>query len=303
MMCLGARAAREVLDGAADPAGQVEVGGDLGAGLADLLGVRPPALRGHHAGDPDHAAEQPASSSSGANPSALPTPRPPPTTTRAVASDAAARPGRRLDRAHRKIARRHRRRDVVDRDGGRCAAGTGDTASVATVSSATGASRTASSSSSPAQRCRTIAYAPPRVIHAVTVRRHRQPGDRAQVRQHLVAALGSRRDHGMAVKSGGARTPQGRTRRRDAGPRLRRVPVDAGDRVHLGDAVGGQVAASPGRLGDPLSADDGTAANTTAAGAADAACRDLGSQGQRRRSECPRRHRARRPVRPGRRPS
>src|SRR5208282_2285586 len=34
---LGARAARDVLDGAADAAGQVELRGDLGAGLADLL--------------------------------------------------------------------------------------------------------------------------------------------------------------------------------------------------------------------------------------------------------------------------
>src|SRR3984885_615294 len=56
---LGARAAGEMLDGAADPAGQVEVGGDLGAGLADLHRVRAPAFRGHPAGYADHAAEQP----------------------------------------------------------------------------------------------------------------------------------------------------------------------------------------------------------------------------------------------------
>ena len=55
---LGARAARDVLDGAADAAGQVELGGDLGAGLADLLLVRAPALGGDHAGHADHAAEQ-----------------------------------------------------------------------------------------------------------------------------------------------------------------------------------------------------------------------------------------------------
>src|SRR5882757_7284520 len=56
---LGAGAAGDVLDGAADAAGQVELRGDLGAGLADLLLVRAPALRGDHAGHPDHAAEQP----------------------------------------------------------------------------------------------------------------------------------------------------------------------------------------------------------------------------------------------------
>src|SRR5580692_1060072 len=39
---LGSRAARDVLNGAADPAGQVELRGDLGAGLADLLLVRAP---------------------------------------------------------------------------------------------------------------------------------------------------------------------------------------------------------------------------------------------------------------------
>ena len=55
---LGAGAAGDVLDGAADAAGQVELRGDLGAGLADLLLVRAPALRGDHAGHPDHAAEQ-----------------------------------------------------------------------------------------------------------------------------------------------------------------------------------------------------------------------------------------------------
>src|SRR5712692_1127923 len=55
---LGARAAGDVLDGAADAAGQVELGGDLGAGLADLLLVRAPAFGGDHAGDADHAAEQ-----------------------------------------------------------------------------------------------------------------------------------------------------------------------------------------------------------------------------------------------------
>src|SRR5690349_24553013 len=55
---LGAGAAGDVLDRAADTAGQVELGGDLGPGLADLLLVRAPALRGDHAGHPDHAAEQ-----------------------------------------------------------------------------------------------------------------------------------------------------------------------------------------------------------------------------------------------------
>src|SRR5262249_40049241 len=50
----GAGAAGDVLDGAADAAGQVELRGDLGAGLPDLLGVRAPALGGDHAGHPDH---------------------------------------------------------------------------------------------------------------------------------------------------------------------------------------------------------------------------------------------------------
>ena len=57
MMCF-AQTAREVLDGTANPACQVEVRGDLGAGLADLHRVRAPALRGHHAGNADDTAEQ-----------------------------------------------------------------------------------------------------------------------------------------------------------------------------------------------------------------------------------------------------
>ena len=47
-----------VLDGAADAAGDVEVGRDPAAGLADLLVVRPPAEAGHHAGDAERAVEQ-----------------------------------------------------------------------------------------------------------------------------------------------------------------------------------------------------------------------------------------------------
>src|ERR1700733_3515459 len=55
---LGPGAAGDVLDRAADAAGQVQLRSDLGAGLADLLAVRPPALGGHHPGHADHAAEQ-----------------------------------------------------------------------------------------------------------------------------------------------------------------------------------------------------------------------------------------------------
>src|SRR5580692_5097387 len=54
---LGSATARDVLDGAADAAGQVELRRDLGAGLADLLAVRPPALGSDDTGDADHAAE------------------------------------------------------------------------------------------------------------------------------------------------------------------------------------------------------------------------------------------------------
>src|SRR5215510_10613459 len=45
---LRAGAAGDVLDGTADAAGQVELRGDLGAGLADLLAVRAPAFGGDH---------------------------------------------------------------------------------------------------------------------------------------------------------------------------------------------------------------------------------------------------------------
>src|SRR5690349_5972628 len=43
---LGGQAPGHVLDRAADPAGEVQLGGDAGAGLAHLLLVRPPALAG-----------------------------------------------------------------------------------------------------------------------------------------------------------------------------------------------------------------------------------------------------------------
>ena len=55
---LAARAADEVLDGAADPAGDVQVRRDPRPGLADLLGVRPPAGRGDDARHADRPAEQ-----------------------------------------------------------------------------------------------------------------------------------------------------------------------------------------------------------------------------------------------------
>jgi hypothetical protein len=45
-----------MLDGAADAAGDVQVGGDAGAGLADLLGMGPPAVIGCDAGAADRTA-------------------------------------------------------------------------------------------------------------------------------------------------------------------------------------------------------------------------------------------------------
>ena len=79
---LRALAAGDVLRGAADPAGDVEVGRDLRAGLADLVGVRAPAgARHRRASSRRRAPSSPASSSRIAKPSAEPTPRPPLTTT------------------------------------------------------------------------------------------------------------------------------------------------------------------------------------------------------------------------------
>ncbi len=55
---LGRSTADDVLDGPADAAGDVQVGGDPRPGLPDLLGVRSPAGGRHHAGNPDRAAEE-----------------------------------------------------------------------------------------------------------------------------------------------------------------------------------------------------------------------------------------------------
>ena len=55
---LGALAAGHVLGRAADAAGDVDLGRDLGAGLADLIGVRPPAGDRDRARAADRSAEQ-----------------------------------------------------------------------------------------------------------------------------------------------------------------------------------------------------------------------------------------------------
>ncbi len=55
---LGVTAAGDVLRGAADPAGDVEVRRHLGTGLPHLLGVRTPAVTGDDARATDRAAEQ-----------------------------------------------------------------------------------------------------------------------------------------------------------------------------------------------------------------------------------------------------
>ena len=57
-MVLADGAAGPVLDGAADAAGDVELGGDPAAGLADLLVVGAPAGAGHDARDAEGGAEQ-----------------------------------------------------------------------------------------------------------------------------------------------------------------------------------------------------------------------------------------------------
>ena len=103
---LRALAAGDVLRRAADAASDVEVGRDLRAGLADLVGVRPPAGARDDARAADRRSSSPASSSRIPKPSAEPTPRPPLTTTFASASETPlatrldvlarpARPGRR----------------------------------------------------------------------------------------------------------------------------------------------------------------------------------------------------------------
>jgi hypothetical protein len=186
-----------VLDGTADPAGQVEVRGDLGAGLADLLGVRAPALRGHHAGDPDHAAEQRRQFLKRGEPiGAADTP---------AASDhhpggrqrRAARAGRRLHCAHRQVAAIHRRRDPVNRDGRRSHLGRNGGDNICRHGEQGDGCRKhrflKQQPGPPLPDDRVLAAA---VIHSRrAVRRQRQRGDRAQVRKHLVAPLGPRRHH------------------------------------------------------------------------------------------------------------
>src|SRR5262245_38158747 len=103
---------------------------------------------------------RPASSSSGANPSGPPTPRPPPTTTRAVARDAPELcPAVSVARTRRSSASRSGAHGCTARVLGSATA-TAGTASVATVISAGEPARLASSSSRPAQRCRTTWYPP-----------------------------------------------------------------------------------------------------------------------------------------------
>ena len=55
---LGAGASGPVLDRAGDAAGDVDLGGDPAAGLADLLVVRAPAEAGDHAGHAERPVEQ-----------------------------------------------------------------------------------------------------------------------------------------------------------------------------------------------------------------------------------------------------
>ena len=67
------------------------------------------------------------------------------------------------------------------------------------------------------------------------VRGHRQAGDRAEVRQHLVAPVGASRQHGGRAGFGGEPGQHPR-------PGLRRVSLERArlDHVHVGDAVIGQ---------------------------------------------------------------
>ena len=97
---LRALAARHVLGRAADPAGDVDLGRDLRAGLADLVGVRAPAGHRHRARAADRGAEQ---------------------RRRAPRSARSPRPSRRRGRRRRRRARRRarcrrrRRADALER--------------------------------------------------------------------------------------------------------------------------------------------------------------------------------------------
>ena len=97
-------------------AGDVDLGRDLRAGLADLVGVRPPAGDRHGARAADRAAEQRRPAPRWiAKPSAEPTPRPPLTTTFASASETRRR-SRRDALATRPRGRVvERRREALDR--------------------------------------------------------------------------------------------------------------------------------------------------------------------------------------------
>ena len=183
---LGRLAADDVLDRAADPAGDVEVRARSAArsGRSGRACGRQPALVTTRE-PPTAPPSRPASSSRSAKPSPLPTPRPPPTTTLASASEMRPRAGR--------LAARHVQREVRSVSGHRNGTSTGaaPTAAAGTarpprMSSGRwscrriGASSQQSSSRLPAQRWR--------------VRRYRLTGlDRHAVRRHRQGQSGRRR--------------------------------------------------------------------------------------------------------------
>src|SRR6516165_4901551 len=230
----GAGAAGHVLDGPADPAGQVELGGDLGAGLPDLLPVRPPALAGHHAGDPDDAAEQAGQFLQRREPvRAADAPASADHHPRGGQGRSRTVPGR-LGGAHPQVTLVQGGHVRVNREG----AGLGH------------GHRRDRLGGHGQQRGRALQAGlfeqqagpavPDDLVGAVTVRLggdavrgHRQAGERAEVGHHLVAAVRGRRDHRDRA---GVRGQPGESPR--PGPRRVAASIPGLDQVGAGRPVG-----------------------------------------------------------------
>ena len=190
-IALGRLAADDVLDRPADPAGDVQVRRDPRPGLADLHRVGSPAGARHDPRDADGAPSSAASSSKSAKPSLLPTPRPPPTTTRASASEIRAGLGRDSGDHPGAEVRRSTTSglSVSTRTATGVAVGSGSTTCSAMVRKRTGPSRVASSSRLPAQRWRVSRNGSPGV-HLDAIGGHRAAGEGGRIGHDFVAPIG-----------------------------------------------------------------------------------------------------------------
>ena len=228
---LRALAAGDVLGGAADPARDVEVGRDLRAGLADLVGVRAPAGARHDARAADRARRAGRRAPRGSpKPSAEPTPRPPLTTTFASASetppvdvvDALGDPhgaGRLAERGRERLDRRR-----AGRLGGGTACG-------ATVSSGSGAvdARLLEQAAAPAHaRDRTVAASTPRCTLAANGRSSRAATCAStSLPRSVPAATTASATAARRARDAPSPRPPARRRRRPR-PRAARVAGDGG---------------------------------------------------------------------------